>query len=222
MSRIVHGKGFTMRVPSSRSTLRRTLSPVLLFAVVLALAGGSTFALIRAVGPSPQRIISGQGLMGFGPEITLARPLGLNGSQMSLASASGALGASLTLPDSAAVAASDAGPVWAAESRATGKAREVAVAVTFPKEGLIVQYQRPVMADPLATFQNVVKDSPGSSVVYLNGNVPALSIPELPDGSNWGSVQFVSGGTVIVIMGHNDEATLEGVANSILGRSAGS
>jgi hypothetical protein len=159
---------------------------------------------------------SGEGLQGLGPEVTLARPLGLNGSEMSLADAANELGAAVTLPDSTTVRASDAGPVWAASANDG----EVSVAVTFPQQGLIVQYQRPAMSDPLSHFQSVVKDSPGSEVVYLNGNVPALSIPLLPDGSNWGSIEFVVGGTVIVIMGHNDESTLEGVANSILDQSS--
>ena len=192
---------------------------VLLFALVLALAGGSTFSLVRAFGHSPQRIISGRGTMGLGPPSTLARPLGRNGSQTSLVNASSALGAAVTLPDSSTVRAADAGSVWAARSHTSA---DVSVAVTFPKQGLIVQYQRPALVDPLSSFQSFVKDSPGSQVVYLNGSVPALSIAGLPDGSNWGSVEFVSGGTIIVVMGHNDEATLEGVANSILSRSTGS
>jgi hypothetical protein len=158
------------------------------------------------------------GMMGPGPALTLGRPLGLNGTQMSLANAASELGGAVILPNSSTVSASDAGPVWAA----SGSDGEVAVAVTFPKQGLIVQYQRPVPSDPVSYFQSIVKDSPGSKVVYLNGSVPALSIPELPDGSNWGAVQFVSGGAVVAIMGHTDEATLEGVANSILSRSAGS
>jgi hypothetical protein len=159
------------------------------------------------------------GSMGPGPEVTLARPLGgFVGSQMSLANASSALGAALTLPDSPTVRASDAGPVWAA----SGRDGNVSVAVTFPKQGLIVLYERPAMSDPLSNFQSFVKDSPGSQVAYLSASVPALSIPELPDGSNWGSVEFVSGGTIIAVLGHNDEATLEGVANSILDRSTAS
>src|SRR3954470_19469522 len=54
-----------------------------------------------------------------------------------------------------------------------------------------------------------------------NDGVPALTTEgQLPDGSPWSFVQFVAGGSTIVVMGHPDQATLQAAAQSILDRSS--
>lgn len=145
----------------------------------------------------------------------MAYPLGQGEGQLvPLAEAASELGGPVTLPDSAQVQPSDAGAVQALSASGEGE-KLVKVGVSFPKQGLIVTYARPPIPDPLANYQVAVSDSEGS-LIYLNGGVPALEDEgQLPDGSNWGFVQFVAGGTTIVVMGYPGLATLQSVAQSI-------
>ena len=97
-------------------------------------------------------------------------------------------------------------------------ARDVDLAISFPKQGLIVQYIQPPISDPLSNYQAALRNSEGS-LIYLNGGVPALTTEgQLPDGSPWGFVQFVAGGSTIEVMGHPDQETLQAAAQSILDR----
>jgi hypothetical protein len=131
------------------------------------------------------------------------------------------------LPDTPQVTPSDIGVVRAATYPAVGPTAGAAhggesrVEVTFPSQGLIISYDRSPIPDPLGNYRSFASQSPGSEVVYLNGGVPALAIAQIPDGSNWGSIEFVSGGTQIVVMGHRSDAYLQAIAQSIVDRSAG-
>lgn len=183
--------------------------------VCVAVAGVGTFTLIRST-TSPAMHRLPLSALGFGGMATLSQPLPPFGKQVSMADASSGLGTSVTLPNLALVSPVDAGSVWMASLQGPSGERSVSVAVTFPSQGLIIRYSRPPIPDPQSNFENFVQDSPGSQVVSLNGGVPALAIAQLPDGSNWGSIEFVAGGTNIVVMGHDDEATLQSVAQSIL------
>jgi hypothetical protein len=208
---------------------RRVKGPVLAvvaFAVVtgavvggLTLTGHNAPAEKTAHKPPAEKIKSSSGgIIGpAGAVATLARPLGGFGQQVSLATAVSELGGPVTLPDSAQVKPSDAGAVWAATASSQGES-SVSVAVTFPAQGFIIQYLRPPIPDPLSNFQGFVKDSPGSQVIYLNGGVPARAIAQTSDPSSWGSIEFVAGGTTILVMGQTDQATLQSVAQSILDR----
>jgi hypothetical protein len=96
-----------------------------------------------------------------------------------------------------------------------------AIAVTFPAQGLEVQYLRPPIAHPLANYKGFVSQAPGSQVIYLDGDVPALAIAA--DGSGWGSVEFVTGGTTITVMGPTlSEASAQSIAQSILDQTTAS
>lgn len=162
---------------------------------------------------------SGQIIGPAGAMATMDHPLGGFGRPVSLAAAASELGGQVTLPNSAQVTPSDVGAVWAATASGEGE-RSVSVGVTFPAQGLIIQYLRPPIPDPLSNYQGFVKDSPGSRVIYLNGGVPARAIPQTSDPSSWGSIEFVAGGTTILVMGQVDQATLQPVAQSIVDRSA--
>jgi len=187
-------------------------------AVAVALIGVLTFT---AQGPRPSAgrqgppLSAGRG--GAQPDTkTFAYPLGTGAKQISLADASTALGVPLVLPNSPLVKASDAGPVWT-DSDSHGTRR---VAVTFPSQSLTITYERPVpFADPLANYQQYANDTPETAqVIDLNG-VPALAVKEQSGGSDWdhgGWIQFVSGGTDIVVQGYYDESTLQDVVQSIV------
>lgn len=203
--------------------IRLAIAPVLAAASaavivgVLSIAGQHAPPLRTGQGATAKKTSSSSVIPGLGGSPpTMAYPLGqCCGRQVSLADAASELGGPLTLPDSAQVKPSDAGAAWAESANGEGQSL-VDVAVSFPKQGLIVRYARPPIPDPLSNYQVAVSSSEGS-LIYLNGGVPALADEsQLQDGSNWGFVQFVAGGTTIVVMGHPDEEALQSVAQSIL------
>lgn len=153
------------------------------------------------------------------PPPTLAHPL-VDAKQVSLAEATKAFGAPIVLPDTALVAPSDAGAVWL-QSQLPG---DPAAAIAFPGPQIIVQYlpnQSPEA--PLAQYTAMAKGLSDAQVVDLGG-VPALAIAQNSDstGANFGSIEFVIGGTQIAVLGHYDEETLQAVAQSIVDRSGSS
>jgi hypothetical protein len=160
---------------------------------------------------------------------TLAHPLPSFAKQTTLADAPTALGGPVVLPNSAVVGPSDAGPVWVASltDQQTGES-VTTVAVTFPSQGMVVEYTRPAPSDGTAAHFEAMAQSMVSGsgvqighVITLSGGVPALAVEQNADetGSNFGEIIFNVGGNEIRVMGHNDQATLQGVAQSILDRS---
>lgn len=146
---------------------------------------------------------------------TMEYPLGKGvGRPVSLADAGSALGRPVALPDTAQVKPSDVGAVWMESSSGDGQ-KLVDLGISFPEQGMFVQYIQPPLSDPLSNYQVAVSNSEGS-LIYLNGGVPALTKHSpLPDGSPWGFVQFVAGGSTIMVMGP-DQTTLQAAAQSIL------
>lgn len=131
-----------------------------------------------------------------------------------MADATTAFGSAIALPNSSALQPADAGPVWA--SVGPGQAT---VAVTFPSQGIYIDYIKPAPhADPASGLQDMAKGFPASKVVQLNGTTPALYIPQNSDdtGASPGVVLFETNGAEVRIVGHDDEATLEAIAQSIL------
>ncbi len=162
---------------------------------------GSTHHVTRSLGP-------------YVPPLTMERPLqGLAAEPITLAEAPKVLGAPVVLPDNSFVHPADAGPVWGVREDGQG-----GVGVAFPAQGIVVQYKRPPVPDPLANYESRVKEDPGMSLIDLNGT-PGVAIAQLPDGSNWASIEFEAGGTSIVVLGHYDRRTLQQVAQSIVDRS---
>ena len=164
------------------------------------------------------------------PLPTVAQPLpAFAAKQTTLADAQTTLGQSIVLPQTATVTPSDAGPVWmdSLTNQQTG-VTTTNVAVTFPAQGMIIGYTRPAPSDGSAAhFQQMAQSMPSPSgasegqVISLNGGVPALAVQENSDdtGGNFGAIIFNVGGAEVSVRGHNDESTLQALAESILARS---
>jgi hypothetical protein len=90
---------------------------------------------------------------------------------------------------------------------------------------VIVEYTRPVPfnGQPRAHFQQMAQGLRASKVIDLNGRA-ALVIRQDSDQTrhNFGVVIFKLNGNEIRVMGHDDQATLEALALSMLNQSAGS
>jgi hypothetical protein len=151
---------------------------------------------------------------------TLAHPLA-DGQPTTLADASNAWGSQVVLPNTALVQPSDVGTVW---MRNVGS-KTVAVAVTFPSQGLMVLYLRPwpfpvFRNNPQGVYQQLVKQASGSDIADLNGT-PAFVVPKNsgPTGQSPGLVFFQLNGGDAVVMGNADSTALEAAAQSILDQS---
>jgi len=160
---------------------------------------------------------------------TLAHPLPAFAKRTTLVDAAATFTAPIVLPNTSLVQPSDAGPVWVASLKDEhGNPTVTTVAVTFPSQGVIVEYTRPAPSDGTAAhFQAMAQGmvSPSGTqiaqVVSLSG-IPALSVQQNSDetGTNFGAVIFNVAGTEIRVMGHTDQATLESLALSILNQSS--
>ena len=164
------------------------------------------------------------------PLPTLAHPLPLDlAKQVTLAEAQATLGAPIVLPNTGFVQPSDVGPVWLDSPHdKDGNPVMTNVAVTFPSQGVMVGYTRPAPSDGSAAhFQAMAQSMPSPSggsegqVISLDGGVPALVVKQNSDdtGHNFGAVFFNMAGSEVAVMGHDDEATLESLALSILSQS---
>lgn len=164
-----------------------------------------------------------------GPLPTLAHPLPvlLGAKQVTLEEAAALLGVPLVLPNTTFVNPSEVGSVW---EIGKGPPSPTTVAVTFPSQGVIVGYTRPAPSDGSAAhFQAMTHSMPSPSggsegrVISLSG-VPALAVQENSDdtGHNFGGTFFNMDGSEVGVMAHDDEATLESLALSILSQSGGS
>ena len=179
--------------------------------VALALAAAFVGVFVFG-GHRPRPVAMTEGL----PGPTVERPLA-GAQQTSLGDATAALGPALVLPDTPAVGPADAGPVWMLAGR-----NYVTVAVTFPKQGMFIDYVWPGAnsADPLAGYRALVQNNqPNFHLIDLNG-VPGLAVDQSSDdtGLNFGVVAFTVGSTEIRVFGHKDQTTLTSVATSILDR----
>jgi hypothetical protein len=189
-----------------RGHSRRTLAAVVVVAVVAATLIG-VFAFGKSGKASPSGAAEGL------PGPTVAQPLA-GGTQVSLSTAAAALGPVLVLPDTPLIGRSDAGPVWMFANRDS-----VIVAVTFPKQGMFIDYSWPsVYADPAVGYRALVQDNrPNFHLIDLSG-VPAVEIDENSDdtGHSFGVVAFTVGSTEISVFGHEDQTALATVAASVL------
>jgi hypothetical protein len=209
-----------MFVLSRKSHCRGSLIPAwgratrtALLAVALLSSASLAFVIVQVTRPAAGTAPSLR--LGL-PGPTLQDPLGSGEQQTTLAAASTALGASIVLPSTSSVQASDAGAIW----QITGSSGTM-IAVTFPSQGLMVEYRRPVpYSDPSTEYQGLTQSVASSQVINLNGT-PAFLIPQNSDstGANFGVVLFEVNGTEVRVMGHNNNATLEAIAQSILDRA---
>ncbi len=137
-----------------------------------------------------------------------------------MAAAIKAFGSPVVMPNTSVLQPADAGPVW--DSVGPGQA---VVAVTFPSKGIYIDYIKPApYSDPASGLQAMSAGFTSSRVIQLNGATPALYIPQNSDdtGSSPGVVLFETAGAEIRIVGHNDEPTLETIAESMLAQTGSS
>lgn len=209
--------------PPRRSKLPRAAGGAAGVAVILAAVTFGTLRLAHAppfarhatalpAGPSGSRLGAP----------TLARPLQeIRAQRVSLRDAARAFGTPMPLPNTSRVNPSDVGAVWVDGSPSARRRGHAAVAaVTFPTKGMFIIYTRPATTRPLAYIRGATlsERSNGAQFVWL-GRVPAWAIPQRKDGSNSGMIQFIVGATMVQVDGHSDLASLEAVAQSIVGRA---
>jgi hypothetical protein len=192
-----------------------------LLLVTLILAAGSAFLGARMLrSPSHPNALA-QARYPYSP--TIAHPLPAFATQTTLSAAPTELGTSLTLPNTSQLQLGDVGAVWTASV----PGGTTTVAVTYPSQGMIVKYTRPVpyAADPATAYQRIAQEmGSGDQVIDLDGK-PALAIKQNSDqtGANFGVIMFLlNDGTEVRVLGHNDQPTLQAVAQSILDRAASS
>jgi hypothetical protein len=226
---LVSSRPAWLNLPPLRPRLALPAIAVVCAAVVAVVfvGGGSNKPNTHKSSTSPL----GSGLLNtVGSPPTLAQPLPLPwAKQTTLSDATATLGAPIVLPNTALVQPSDAGPVWVDSPHGKdGNPVMTNVAVTFPSQGVIVGYTRPAPSDGSAAhFQAMAQSMPSPNggseghVIILDGGVPALAVQQNSDdtGHNFGGIFFNMGGSEVSVMGHNDEATLESLALSILGQS---
>jgi hypothetical protein len=227
----------TLHLPRPRSAFdpliadakRRKRRRRLLVAVaVVALAAGAASATVALRGSDRSRptvVLCGPslGLIRAGLLPSVAHPLSC-ASRMTLAKANASLGVPLVLPKTALIRPSDLGRVWGIVSYRAGRKTGAIVAATFPAQGVIVEYERPAPSNGSAAhFQAIAEGIPAAKVVYLNGT-PAFVTRQKSDmnRNNFGGVLFNLGGSEVRVLAHRDQATLEGLALSILNRSTAS
>ena len=155
------------------------------------------------------------------PPITMANPLPF-GQKTTLADSDNKLGATIALPDTPQMSASDVGSVWV---RQDGGGQSTSVAVTLPRAGLILQFDRPVTypEPPAEMYQTEASQNPDlMSTIDLSG-VPALATTQDSDqtGQNFGAIEFVVNGTRIAVLGHYDLTTLRAFATPLLIAASG-
>ena len=193
--------------------------------VVLILAAGVAFTVTFVV-KSQQHVATAPQANVIGQLPTLARPLPSYAKETTLANAATALGGSLSLPNSTGLEASDAGAVWSASLTDQDSGGTVTtVAVTFPVQGVVMEYTHPAPSDGSAGHFQAMADamvSPGGTpiaqVITLPGGVPALAVQQDSDetGANFGEVIFNTGNTEVRVMGHSPQEMLQGVAQAVL------
>jgi len=204
--------GFSL--PDSVLAGRRPRRRFVLATAVLAGAIAASLIGAFAFGGSPKQ--QSGGARSSEPLPTLAHPLPHpDAKEITLSDARQVLGAQIVLPDNSLASPSEIGAVW---TQRTGPV--VDVAVTFPRSGLIVNYERPIRyPQPVPQmYETEAKQSPDSmSVIDLDG-VPALATLQNSDQlhQNFGAIEFVENGTVVSVLGHYETATLQAVAQSIV------
>jgi hypothetical protein len=211
---------------SPNLSARRVSGRLVLAAAVVAAAVAASLIGAFAFSGATSRLPTGvQGEIGMNaglPGVSVEHPLGPAAKEVSLAAATAAYGPRLVLPDTSLIGPSDVGAVWMFEQ---SRPLDVTVAVTFPKQGMFIQYIRPYPDtgshfDVRAHYATIAREDAYFHLLDLGG-VPALAADQNSDdtGQNFGVVAFPVGGTEIRVFGHFDKASLVTVARSVLDRS---
>lgn len=194
----------------------RRISLVVVPAAALLIAAAVAFGAVKLTRATAQPVqptqptvgSNGQGANGP-PGPTVEHPLAATAEQVSIAQAMATFGPALVLPNTSAVQPSDLGPVWEIDARGGTWA-----AATFPSKRIFIQYGRPASANA-PDIRAMASGLPGSDVVQLNEATPAVyATGNDGSGTNW--MEFEADGADVRVLGPDDEATLEGIAQSIL------
>jgi hypothetical protein len=198
-----------MAFPASILAAPRSRTRLVLAVGVAALASGAaaaSFAVFGSTGTRSHPL----------PIPSVSAPGAPPGS-ITLAGASRRLGAPVVLPDTALVQPADA----AATVRVVGVVgTPVEVSVSFPAQKLTISYIRPAPDDALAVYRAGVSQSNSGARIVDLGGPPALFVEQQDTTPGW--IEFVTGGTEVVVQGEYDEGTLATVAQSIVDRSRAS
>jgi hypothetical protein len=198
-----------MVFPASILAARRSRTRLVLAVGAATLAGGvaaASFAVLGSTGTRSHPL----------PVPSVSAPGAPPGS-IPLAAAARRLGAPVVLPDTPLVRPADA----ATTVRVVGVVgTPVEVSVSFPAQELTISYIRPAPADALADYRESANQSDSGARIVDLGGPPALFVHQEDTTPSW--IEFVAGGTEIVVQGKYDETTLETVAQSIVGRASAS
>ena len=135
-----------VRVDSILDRRPRVSRRLVLAVAVVVVAAAASLTGVFVFGGQGKR--SGVEMQSDLPGPTVQRPLA--GKQISLADGTAAVGPALVLPDTSLVGPSDAGPVWMSN---IDPQTAVNVAVTFPRQGMFIDYSWPAPnADPAAGY----------------------------------------------------------------------
>jgi hypothetical protein len=146
------------------------------------------------------------------------------GHRVSLEAAGTALGAPMPLPHDRLANRSLMGPITLATGGHVHGRRDTVVAISYPASHLAVEYETPVpYADPAANYRGYVADNREAGLPRHSAYVgsvagrPALVIHLRVDSTrtNPASVEFVSGGISIVVVGYQPAPELLRIAGSI-------
>jgi hypothetical protein len=214
---------FDPLIAEARERKRRRRLLVAVAVILLAAGAASATVVLRGSDRSRPTVVLCGPSLGLGLLPSVAHPLSC-ATRMTPAKANASLGVPLVLPKTALVRPSDMGRVWGIVSHRAGRRTGATVAATFPAQGVIIEYNRPAPSNGSAAhFQAVAEGIPAAKAVRLNGT-PALVIRQNSDmnRNNFGGVLFNLNGSEVRVLAHRDQATLEGLALSILNRSTAS
>lgn len=194
-----------------------------------ALAGPALLVALLALGGVTRLVYPGREAAPVpfrtGQPFSLKHPAGMFARRVSFSFAEARFPAGIVLPNLAAANRGSVGTVWADVRRSAGGGRVAhGVTIVFPRAGVAVEYTTPVAyPDPESNYRGYVSEgNPGeAAVIDLNGT-PALLIHHRDDATrDPGSVEFVSDGVVIAVIGWRPDAVLRAVATSIQRQASG-
>jgi hypothetical protein len=159
-------------------------------------------------------------VVGVGSGPTLVHPL-QGGNLVTLPEAARAFDGEIIQPETAVMDASDAGAIWLVADKPYVRT----VAITYPGADVWIDYSRPVSFDGGYDDQLLRFHASASRLTHtavLDG-VPAEVVFHSWQQARWRgfypSVRFSAGGVNVVVWGHQEAATLEAIARSIVARS---
>jgi len=200
--------------PSVRQ--RRWLGPTGL-AIVAALAGYVVVA--RELPHSAADHANGASLsLGYPQAPVGVDPFVDGGKKVTLAQATDTAGFTITTPSTGTAGPSSLSDVWMSPIGSATGTTVNEVVLDYVASGVEIDLEPAsgaLAADPANAFQAMVTQDalPSAYVTSVLGGAPAFVIP--PNNGQVGSVEYVSQGVDVTIMGHQSAPTLLAIANSM-------